>query len=502
MKNLLVAIPQLEVHRPPVSTAVIAGALEGSGHTVECIDLNILMYEQLGSDKYYDFGNIWEKHRIATSEEQQIQEEFIKKNLFPRLTPDTRLMISVFSINSHLFCVQLCRLIRKYYPTVQIVIGGAGVSGVTLGDDKETFGSLMLKEELIDYAIFGEGEAAINELVKGNDTFPGINNDKNLMQIPNLDAIAFPNYGHYELHKYDYLTPSREVNIVGSRGCVRKCTYCDVARYWPKFRFRSGQNIADEMINHYERYGVNRFYFTDSLINGSLKAFRDMCDKLAKYNSDNDAGFNWSGQFIFKPKKQLTDDYFDMITAAGGNEFYVGVETGSDKIRWEMDKKFTNEDIDYHLHHMQRTGLSCFFLMIIGYVTETLEDHQDALKMYKRWEKYVASGTISGIDLATTLYFLQNTPLANMIESHGVKFLVEEHDSLGNITPNTAIWESDANPDLTFPERIRRRLEVHETAMKYNWPIWRGPQRLESLYNIAKLYKEGRGEQVQLVNIN
>ena len=131
MKNLLVAIPQLEVHRPPVSTAVIAGALEGSGHTVECIDLNILMYEQLGSDKYYDFGNIWEKHRLATSEEQQIQEEFIKKNLFPILTPDTRLMISVFSINSHLFCVQLCRLIRKHYPTVQIVIGGAGVSAVT-----------------------------------------------------------------------------------------------------------------------------------------------------------------------------------------------------------------------------------------------------------------------------------------------------------------------------------------------------------------------------------
>ena len=111
------------------------------------------------------------------------------------------------------------------------------------------------------------------------------------------------------------------------------------------------------------------------------------------------------------------------VAAAGGNEFYVGVETGSDKIRWEMDKKFTNEDIDFQLEEFNKHGLRVFFLMLIGYVTETSDDHKETLKMFKRWQKYVATGTIQGIDLATGLQFLSHTPLERQIDQHGVYFL-------------------------------------------------------------------------------
>jgi len=501
MKNILIAIPQLEVHRPPISTAVIAGTLKKNGFDVKCLDLNIELFKQWGSDDYYHMSDIWESNRTITEEETIRLQAFIKKELLVHCDNETRLMISVFTQNSQLFSHIICEMTRDTYPQCEIVIGGQGVTTKNISESSK-FGEIMLKANLVDYVIYGEGEQCIIELLNGNTSYPGINNNDKLLQIPNLDDIAFPNYDQYDLQDYDYLLNKPEVNIVGSRGCVRKCTYCDVAAFWPKFRYRTGQNISDEMISQYEKHGVNTFYFTDSLINGSLKAFRDMCDKLANYNQTHKAGFEWGGQFIFKPKKQLTDDYFDMIAEAGGNTFYVGVETGSDKIRWEMDKKFTNEDIDYHLHHFQRTGMHCFYLMIIGYLTETLEDHQDNLAMFSRWQKYVASKTITGIDLSTTLGFLPNTPLSKMIDSHKVKFLAKEYDPLGNETVNSMSWVSGLNPELTFEERIRRRLEVHEYAMKYKWPIWRGPQRLKSLYNLTKLFKEGTGQRVSLVNIN
>ena len=238
------------------------------------------------------------------------------------------------------------------------------------------------------------------------------------------------------------------------------------------------------MIHHYEQHGVNQFYFTDSLINGSMKAFNDMCDTLAKYNTDHDAGFTWKGQFIFRPKNQLPKDHFATVAAAGGSEFYVGVETGSDKIRWEMDKKFTNEDIDFQLEEFNKYGISVFFLMLIGYVTETIDDHQDTLKMFKRWQKYVATGTIKGIDLGVGLKFLADTPVASQIDQHGVYFL-KGNSSLQEIH-KTDLWQAKQNPDLDVPERIRRRIETHEEAIKYNWPIWRGEQRL----NVVKLMSE------------
>lgn len=494
MKNLLLAIPQLEVHRPPISTAIIAGVMKSHGYSVKCLDLNITLFKQLGNQAFYDLIGVWEKTRKPTDEETKMLLDFIHKELVPYIDNDTRLLISVFSDNSQMFAKMVCETVLSLYPQCEIVLGGMGV---------RDFGYSMLEAKLCSFVIYGEGEEAIIELLKGNINYPGINNPENLLQVNDLDNLAFPDYSNYDLDLYDYLFEAkREVNIVGSRGCVRKCTYCNVPAFWPKFRYRSGQNLADEMIHHYENHGVNQFYFTDSLINGSLKAFRDMCHKLSKYNNDHKAGFKWGGQFIFKPKRQLTDDYFDMIAEAGGQQFYVGIETGSDKIRWEMDKKFTNEDIDYHLEHFYRTGLKCFFLMIIGYLTETLNDHHDNLEMYPRWQKYVASGTINGIDLSTSLMFLPNTPLERMIDSHQVTFPALEFDPVGNKKPNPMIWTSALNPDLTFEERIRRRLEVHEYAMKYKWPIWRGPQRLKSIYEHVLLYKEGTSIKLPVMSVN
>ena len=191
-----------------------------------------------------------------------------------------------------------------------------------------------------------------------------------------------------------------------------------------------------------------------------------------------------------------------MIAQAGGDQFYVGVETGSDKIRWEMDKKFTNEDIDYHLEQFRRVGLRTFFLMIIGYHTETLQDHYDNLAMYNRWQKYVATGTISGIDLSTTLMFLPDTPLERMIDSHGIVFPTMQLEPDGSLKPNRTIWTSKSNPDLTFEERIRRRLEVHDIAMKYKWPIHRGVQRLQAIKGHIEAYKFNKTRVIPITNLN
>jgi radical SAM superfamily enzyme YgiQ (UPF0313 family) len=167
-----------------------------------------------------------------------------------------------------------------------------------------------------------------------------------------------------------------------------------------------------------------------------------------------------------------------------------------------MDKKFTNEDIDYHLEHFQRTGMTVVFLMIVGYLTETLEDHEESIEMYKRWQKYVATGTIAGIDLNTSLMFFPGTPLSKMIDSHEVNFPTVEFDATGNPRKNDMIWTSGLNPDLTFEERMRRRLEVNEMALKYKWPIWRGAQRLNSLYAQIRNYKGGEQKRIPIMSLN
>jgi hypothetical protein len=125
--------------------------------------------------------------------------------------------------------------------------------------------------------------------------------------------------------------------------------------------------------------------------------------------------------------------------------------------------------------------------MLTGYVTETKQDHLDTLEMFKRWQYYVATGTISGIDFGKTLLILYGTPLYDMIKDEDISFLPNINNS-GEISKLNSFWTSGKNPSLTVPERIRRRLEIQEVAIEYNWPVWRGAQRLQSIEQLVIEY--------------
>ena len=470
----VITLPRLEPHRPPVSSAIVARICSDAGLTTKSFDLNIDLYHKSRS-LFDSLDSILDGYRTASTTEAHEIDLFLDAEIerIGSYEPDI-ILISVFSFTSHYFAKRLLEKLRHIAACK--IIGGQGVFVPELSrqeQDRNTFGQTMLDNGLIDHYIVGEAEETLSRFLGGQRDLPGLDNS-NPVQVMRLDDAPWPDYSYFDLDRYAYLDSKREVFVTSSRGCVRKCTYCDVPYMWPKYRWRSGENVANEMISHYEKHGITKFYFTDSLVNGSMKSFSDMCSRLANYKFS--PGLSWSGQAIIRPKNQVSTEYFDMISAAGGKQFYIGVETGSDKIRWEMDKKFTNDDIQYHLENFSRTGINMFFLMLTGYVTETIDDHLDTLAMFPRWQHYVADGTIKGIDLGPTLIVMANTPLDHMREDLGIRFL--------NGDPKS--WITDSNPGLTIKERVRRRIEIHEQAIRFNWPIWRGEQRLETIRDLIK----------------
>ena len=423
IQNLVISVPRLEIHRPPISTAIVCNVIKQAGHPVEALDLNIKFFNYLeDSEKFYDLDDVWAGERPITKEEKLSIEKFISE-YETEIGKYDRVFISVFGSWCHMFTEMVCKFIRKQLPNIEIVLGGQGVLTATIGKNAKHFGQIMKDAGLCDTFITGEGEKTIVEVLNKNLDVPGVNN-VDFKQLNELDNLPFPDYGFYHLDEYDYLNEEKEVFIVGSRGCVRRCTYCDVARYWPNFRFRSGENLATEMISHYEHHGIKRFYFTDSLINGSIKAFHDMCNQLAEYNDKHNVGFKWGGQIIFRPPKQLPKDHYELVAKAGGDLFLV------------------------------------------------------------------ADGTITQIDLGATLYFLADTPLARMIDSHQVYFLDVGADIEDKQNKNNRLWQSKLNPSLDVAERLRRQIEIHRTAIKYNWPVSRGVNRVRTLKVMAKLYHD------------
>ena len=129
-----------------------------------------------------------------------------------------------------------------------------------------------------------------------------------------------------------------------------------------------------------------------------------------------------------------------------------------------MDKKFTNEDVDYQLEEFNKNNLHVYFLMLIGYVTETIDDHNDTMKMFPRWQKYVATGTrqVYAIEVESTNTFEMVKNLKKFINiSDGPLLLATDpmHHR------RTILVLKKQNFDVLIPDNYIRNIETSYSAI-------------------------------------
>lgn len=466
-RTLVVSFPPLDTLHPPIAGAIVASIFKGQGHTVTAVDLQAELNRWLTSKNISQgyFNDVFYENTPTFSQNQIILlKEFII-NEFDRLRIKEFDYIGcgLFSLLAQQFGRIFLEMLRPA-TTAKIIIGGAGLTNFRnlLGcTNALTFPEELKKAGVIDEYITGEAEKAlVDYLTVGHG--PGIGNG-DFEQIDDLDHCPWPDYSYYNLADYS----KQELTIIGSRGCVRKCTFCDVVKTSPKYRYRSGNSIAKEIIHHYETHGITHYYFTDSLINGSYKAFDEMCKGLNSYNFAEP--IKWSGQYIIRSKNTTPKYHFEMLKASGCRTLFIGIESGCDRIRFEMGKKFTNNDIEYYLENFSKHGIEVLFLFFTGYVSETEQDHAETLKMFQRWQRFVADGTIQGIETLNILSILPGAPLEQYAKDKQFLFLRDENGGI-----NLRSWVNPALPNYDFKERVRRHISMVEEAMKYKWPLWNG----------------------------
>jgi radical SAM superfamily enzyme YgiQ (UPF0313 family) len=378
--------------------------------------------------------------------------------------------VSVFTYTCKIATEMLCREIKKQNSSIKIVLGGNGMGTGGINGSFDWSESLR-KQNIIDAYIRSEAEESIIQLLKGNLSYNGINHNANHNQIKNLDQYNFPDYTDYDLENYRNRLP-----ITGSRGCVRQCTFCDVHTHWKKFVYRSGENIFNEMKEQSQIHQIYEFNFTDSLINGSMKAYRDMIENLASHNVKADRPISWLGQFIARPSSQMTEEDWRLTKLAGAKYLSIGVETGSDKVRYDIKKKFTNKDLDFCVEMAYKYKVNIGFQMLLGYPTEYEKDFQDTMDMFTRYQKYK---DIIEPHLGTTVAILPQTPLYEFAKSNHFKLGKTEND-----------WWWHANPNLTLKERFRRRILLGKHVKDLGYELTGDKQEIQTILYIWTQYQK------------
>jgi radical SAM superfamily enzyme YgiQ (UPF0313 family) len=337
-----------------------------------------------------------------------------------------------------------------------------------------TFAHYLKEKNLIDHWIRGEAETTIPEIIKGNYDVLGIDTDS-LANRSEVKEHAYMDFDDFDINKYQSGYDNGVLPLETSRGCLRKCVFCDIPNMQGGFRFKTGQQLASEMIHYYEKYNVRHYFFHDALCNGSPKDFRIFNQKLIDYYEKHDLPdrfFRYSSHAIVYSEKHFKPKDFELMSRGGAETMVIGVESGSDRVREHMKKGFTGVDLDYNMEQYSQWNLQVYFLVIIGFPTETEEDFQQTLDMLTKYQRYVADGTVIGVNLGTTLTMEEGTEMYENPESLNIV-------GVGGKRPKGTMWMVKGNETLTYKERIMRRIRAQEHAVDLGYTFWKGDDQMK-----------------------
>ena len=186
--------------------------------------------------------------------------------------------------SNHNTVIKIARTIKRTNPKAKIIIGGPNASN--LGE------RILLNHMFIDYVVYGDGEEAIDGIVKGLllDKIPNLwykteegsikftfkkSFNINSTLSYNLDHLFEYNIEKYDSRLYSYsnsvsLTP---MPISSIRGCIKAqkygaCSFCSINSD-SKIKIKSAEKFWQQIIALNSNYGINKFFETgDSFVIG------------------------------------------------------------------------------------------------------------------------------------------------------------------------------------------------------------------------------------------
>lgn len=285
----------------------------------------------------------------------------------------------VVDIPSTLICAQIA---KEVIPDVKIVVGGP--SATTCSD-------YLMANETIDYLVKGEGEETVTELARWILEPSGGKNAGDIQGIvyrnkqgqtvstsprpliQNLDEIPFPDReAVFYVDLRGRLQRSRRcMDVLTERGCPYSCRFCCAHQAWgtKKPRFRSIQNIIDELVYLTESYNQKEFVFWDDLFTVKRARAIELCQRIIQEKLN----IRWVSLARIDT---IDPELLEIMKQAGCCEIQVGIESGSDRILRYIKKGITLETIRKQAPVIANCQIPWRIFLIIGFPTETKEEIQ------------------------------------------------------------------------------------------------------------------------------
>ena len=289
--------------------------------------------------------------------------------------------------------IQLAKIFKGHFPDVPIVFGGIGA---TFLDDH-----LLRHFPWIDIIVRGEGERTFPVLVrriedqKSFDDLPGltfragskIQRNKDAELVEDLDSLPMP-----AAHSSFY-------HLALSRGCPGKCTFCGSPKFWgPKVRFHSADYFVGQLEILFKK-GHRFFHFSDDTFTLRKKLVLKICALIVERKLD----ITWAA---ISRVDCIDQEMLKAMRMAGCIQISFGVESGSESIRDELGKKFSEEQIRRAFALTVSYGILARAYIIYGCPGESPETVKDTIRLLRDIRPLVTIFHVLSVFPGTLLYDL------------------------------------------------------------------------------------------------
>jgi anaerobic magnesium-protoporphyrin IX monomethyl ester cyclase len=348
MKVLLIQPAATDKGFIHLGLAFIAATLEQQGHAVKILDIAI----EGESPK-----------RISS--------------IMRESAPD---IVGIATLTPTYFGVQrLAAMVKELFPRCPVVVGGTHVSALT---------EEVMKEPNIDFAIKGEGELSMAELVKAIEEGKGFSGIKGVSYkqdgsivhnaprplIENLDTLPSPPWHLFRLQEYmGNLNGKKAVGLSAARGCPFGCVFCyrgpaagENVRMW------SPQRVVQEIKTVKEKYGIQGIHFWNDVFTYDKR----WVDALCNLFQQEQLNIEWDCQ---TRADLINEPVLRKMKAAGCKAIMLGVESGSNEVLQAIDKKLTKDQIRQSFELLQQIGFETTATFTLGLPWDTRETIKETI---------------------------------------------------------------------------------------------------------------------------
>jgi radical SAM superfamily enzyme YgiQ (UPF0313 family) len=307
-----------------------------------------------------------------------------KEQLLPEIDKFSFDIVGITSFSTQYPAVKLfAETIKKKY-LVPVIVGGPLATYQP---------QMVLATTAVDICVIGEGEIAGVEILQSWDNpekVKGIAFKKNgnirftesQDRFVDLNALPLPDFALFDIERYIWHnnkyagtrnTGVRAMTFNTSRGCPYSCHFC--SKSCLSFRSMSPRKIYAMLAALKKEFGLEEIYFHDELFLSNKKRFRELAPLLKSLN------IQWAGQ----ARVNLVDrEFLELIKETNCAGLGYGIESGSQKILDNMNKKITVKQIESAMIYTKKVKIPIKVQLIFGYPGENEETVQETIDLFKR----------------------------------------------------------------------------------------------------------------------